>query len=183
MVEDGFRFFDGDSDPSFRAQGPPLLHHCFKTLEQIQVARMEIWKEIVFHEIYLPATTVRLFDEDGNFCGMKHSNAQDASALSMLGSLHDQHHLDALMYVPVTSAFNCPLTGIATSTKHPRVVPMVSMPSASILDTSMEVPVISATKYISCDRHCNPCQTSLGCIGGVNTFNKHFGLHPCSSSY
>ena len=71
-TQDGFRLFDGDSDPSFHAQGPPLLHHHFKTLEQIQVARMEIWKEIVSHEISLPATTVRFFDEDGSFCGMKH---------------------------------------------------------------------------------------------------------------
>ena len=129
MVQDGFRFFDGDSDPSFCAQCPPLLHHRSTTLEQIQAARREIWKEIVSHEKSLPATTVRFFDEDGNFCGIKHSDAQDASALSMLGSLHDQHHLDASMYVPVTSGFSCPLTGIATPTKCPRVVPMVSMPS------------------------------------------------------
>ena len=26
---------------------------------------------------------------------------------------------------------------------------------------------------VSCDRHCNPCPASLGCTGGVNTFNKH----------
>jgi len=145
-TQDGFRFFDGDSDPSFRTQGPPLLHHRSTTLEQIQVARREIWKEIVSHETSLPAITVRLFDEDGNFCGMKHSDTQDASALSMLGSLHNQHHLDSSMDVPVTSGFNCPLTDIATPTKRPRVVPMVSTPSTSILDTSVEVPVTSATK-------------------------------------
>jgi len=62
-TQDGFRLFDGDSDPSFRAQGPQLLHHRFKTLEQIQVARREIWKEIVSHEVSPPATTVRFFDE------------------------------------------------------------------------------------------------------------------------
>jgi len=63
--------------------------------------------------------------------GMKHPDTRDASALSMLASLHDQHHLDASMDVP---------------TKCPRVVPMVFTPSTSILDTSMEVPVTSATK-------------------------------------
>jgi len=131
-TQDGFRFFDGDSDPSFRTQGPPLLHHRSTTLEQIQVARREIWKEIVSHEISLPAITVHLFDEDGNFCGIKHSDTLDASALSMLASLHDQHHLDASIDVP---------------TKCPQVVPMVFTPSSSILDTSMEVPVKSATKY------------------------------------
>jgi len=64
--------------------------------------------------------------------GMKHPDIRDASALSMLVSLHDQHHLDASIGVP---------------TKCPQVVPMVFTPSTSILDTSMEVPATSATKY------------------------------------
>ena len=68
------------------------------------------------------------------FCGMKHSDTQDASVLSMLGSLCSQHHLDVSIDVPVTSGFNCPLTGIATPAQHPWVVPEVSTPSTSILD-------------------------------------------------
>ena len=46
----------------------------------------------------------------------------DVSALSTLGSLHDQHHLDASMEVPITSGSNCPLTGIATPVKRPYLV-------------------------------------------------------------
>jgi len=75
-----------------------------------------------------------LFQQPLSASLMKHSDTQDASVLSMLGSLHSQHHLDASTDVPVTSGFNCPLTGIATPAKHPWVVPEVSTPSTSILD-------------------------------------------------
>lgn len=68
-VPNGYKFFDGDEDDSFRQPGPPLLHFRSASLNEMQVSRKALWERLLREDVTLPAKSIKMFDQHGNMRG------------------------------------------------------------------------------------------------------------------
>lgn len=63
---DNYVFQDGTNDPEYHLEGPALLHYRNANVESV-CARSELcWSDVIKKEIKIPATVIRLYDQDGN---------------------------------------------------------------------------------------------------------------------
>jgi hypothetical protein len=62
-----FIFHDGDHDPDYHTKGPQLKHFRSTSLDDITTMSMEVWKSIIDNKISLPTTSLRLFNDQGDF--------------------------------------------------------------------------------------------------------------------
>ena len=45
-VEDGYEFFDSDSDPEHKSHGLDLMHLCTSTIQDVYMLSQETWRSI-----------------------------------------------------------------------------------------------------------------------------------------
>ena len=71
ITPDGFAFYDGDTDPDFRPEGPTLRHFRSCTFQDVQDKCKSNWQLILDSKVDLPTNILRIFDEDGNLVSLK----------------------------------------------------------------------------------------------------------------
>ena len=87
---DNYVFHDGTNDPEYHPEGPALMHYRNANIEGV-CARSELcWGDIIKKEIKIPATVIKLYDQDGNPTGELHFETP-------------QHTLDSLLSTPSTA--------------------------------------------------------------------------------
>ena len=67
-TDDGFRFLDGDDDPSTHDECS-LLHFRHHTIRHVLTRREECWNKIIEDRVPLPANTIKLYDPNGHLVG------------------------------------------------------------------------------------------------------------------
>ena len=73
QTETEFQFFDSDTDPEQQPEGPSLLHFRDHMLPDIFSRHTDAWNAILQDEsIVIPALSIRLYDNDGNFTGTRY---------------------------------------------------------------------------------------------------------------
>ena len=74
MVEnrgENYIFTDSDSDPDFQPAGPPLLHFRSTCMNNLQQCKQSNWKRLLEKMVELPTPFIRLYDEEGNYTGIR----------------------------------------------------------------------------------------------------------------
>ena len=64
-----YRFHDSDLDQDNHHEGPTLKHFRHTSLPDVHRHNSEVWQEILKSSINLPATNVRIYNEDGTYIG------------------------------------------------------------------------------------------------------------------
>lgn len=75
-TDEGYCFFDGDSDLSHHPEGPALLHFRDSSIEDVEKRRKLCWNMIVEQQIPLPAKNIKLYNSDGVMTGTLVYNRQ-----------------------------------------------------------------------------------------------------------
>ena len=66
-----YRFFDSDTDPDSRPEGPTLMHFREANLTDVQAIAKTKWTTIVDNKTVLPAPSIRVFDHNGDYKGTR----------------------------------------------------------------------------------------------------------------
>ena len=61
----GFHFFDGQDDPEFHSEGPPLRHFRSTPLHSVSQGIENVWRDILQRRIDLPTTMLQHYDDAG----------------------------------------------------------------------------------------------------------------------
>ena len=110
ITPDGFAFYDSDTDPDFRPEGPTLRHFQSCTFQDVEDKCKSNWQLILDSKVDLPTNILRIFDEDGNLVSL---NNRDDNGLDDNG---DNNGDDDLVNVTQTpSRFNCDVSSILFS--------------------------------------------------------------------
>ena len=73
QTETDYQFFDSDTDPEYQSEGPNLMHFSEHMLPDIFSRHNETWSTILSNEsIIMPASSIKLYDRDGNFTGTRY---------------------------------------------------------------------------------------------------------------
>ena len=89
-----YSFFDGDKDPDFHQQGPPLKHFQSTTSEMMSFEKANAWDTILENNIKVPAERVNVYDSLGDnveiryFTESTDREALPTDATSTTNSIH-----------------------------------------------------------------------------------------------
>ncbi len=70
-TSESYKFFDSDTDASYRPEGPVLMHFRSSTLPEVQVNSHKAWQHIVDNKIPLPTSSIRVYDTQGEYVGTR----------------------------------------------------------------------------------------------------------------
>ena len=88
----GYRFFDSDSDRESQPQGPSLSHFSQVQLIDIEKQHSETWDSIITNKTKLPSPHIRLYDKDGNCTGTRSFVTTDNAECDQQTSDADMEH-------------------------------------------------------------------------------------------
>ena len=74
---ENFVFCDGDNDPNYRDEGPVLKHFRSCVIQDIEKQSADNWKHIIDNNVTIPAQTLRIYDEDGEFVSYRNHQTSD----------------------------------------------------------------------------------------------------------
>lgn len=64
-------FHDSDTDPDFHPQGPITVHFRDSNITKIESAAKEAWHSIIEDKTPLPTSSIRIYDDSGNYKGTR----------------------------------------------------------------------------------------------------------------
>ena len=73
QTETDYQFFDSDTDPEYQSEGTNLMYFSKHMLPDVFVRHNKTWSTILSNEsIIMPASSIKLYDRDGNFTGTRY---------------------------------------------------------------------------------------------------------------
>ena len=120
----GYRFFDSDSDRESQPQGPSLSHFSQVQLIDIEKQHSETWDSIITNKTKLPSPHIRLYDKDGNCTGTRFFLTTDNTECNQQTSDMEYHtaqtsHILESNSTVTTTLDDTQSSGTKTNHNHP----------------------------------------------------------------
>ena len=96
---DNYVFHDGTNDPEYHSEGPALMHYQNASIESVCAYSELCWGDIIKKNIKLPATMIKLYDQEGNPTVELHFESP-------------KHTSDSLQCTPSSAATTCNHTNV-----------------------------------------------------------------------